>query len=265
MSKELAVANAASLELIGDFDFGDGGFGAITSSDIVISRIGVVGALSPQLKKDNAKHIPGVEIGDVVDISNNLILAKGFEGEKKKFLPFARVKEVIEWKPRSAGGGIESREILSKNMDAYAPTRGAKQNEKYHWLLPNGNELIETWQTYCLDLDRMVPVFIPFKKSNLKMVKPWFTNRANLKFASGPNAGKRQPLYARLIELGSFEDSGNGNEWPNYTIKDAEGLAEVENAIEVRDYVQELLKQLQEGNIKLDEDGMNEEEETGKF
>lgn len=265
MANEIAVKNAASLELIGDYDFGDGGFGDITSSDIVMSRIGVIGDLSPQKKKGNAKFIEGVEVGDIVDISNGTILAEGFNSKDPKtvkLLPFARVKEVIEWKPRTQGGGIVSREILSENMETYAPKRKAKQDEKFAWLLPNGNELIETWQVYCIDVERQVPVFVPFKKSALKMIRPWFTNRANLKFPAGtPHAGKRQPLYARLIEIGSFLDSGNNNEWPNFTIKDAEGLAEVENALELRDYAQELLKQLQEGNVKLDESGMQDEDD----
>lgn len=268
MAKEVALNQETAIANFGDFDFGDGGFGDITATDIVISRIGVIGDLSPQKKKGNARFIEGVEVGDLVDISNSRIVARGFNSEKPetyRLLPFARVKEVIEWKPRTQGGGIVSREVLSETMESYAKKRGAKQDEKFAWILPNGNEIIETWQMYCIDIDRAVPVFVPFKKSNLKTIKPWFTERANMKFPKGhKNEGKRLPLAFRTFELGSFLDAGNGNEWPNFTVTDGPLTTELKD-VDVSELIAlaaELNKQLQEGNVKLDETGMEDEQES---
>lgn len=231
MSKnEIAKTNNTALAGIEDFDdFAGVGFEDSNASDFVIPRIGLIGDLSPQKKEGHAKYMPEVKVGDILDVALGVKLASGYAGEVLPFLPVQRVKEVIEWKPRSAGGGIVNREVMSagKKPDDYIKAKGAVQNDKFEWKLPNGNELIETWQLFGIDLTRYMPVFVPFKKSNIKVIKPWYTNRANTKFPSGtPNAGKSLPLMFRVVELGSFKDSGNGNEWANWVMKDGATLKE---------------------------------------
>ena len=61
MKNAVAVKEEAKLPV--EFDFGefggDDGFGDTNSSDFVIPRIGLIGDLSPQIKKGNAKYISG--------------------------------------------------------------------------------------------------------------------------------------------------------------------------------------------------------------
>lgn len=255
MSKN-AVTEVKKNAIVGAEDFAGlagEGFGEVSASDFVIPRIGLIGELSPQLKKSNAKYIEGAEVGDIIDAALGEILAKGYAKETVHLLPIKRVKEVLEWKPRTAGGGLVSREPLVGNFEDYAKKRGAKQDkEKYEFKLPNNNELIETWQLYCLDLARDgLPVFVPFKKSNIKIAKTWFTKRANTKFPGTQNA---LPLLFRTINLGSFEDSGNSNTWANFTITEGPSLPELGDYADLKAAAEGFLEILKSGNYTADID-----------
>ncbi len=255
---EIKKTNTA---LVGAEDFASlagEGFGETNATDFVIPRLGLLGELSPQLKKSNAKYIAGAEVGDIVDAALGEVLAKGYNGEVVQLLPVKRVKEVLEWKPRTAGGGLVHREPLLVPFEDYARKRGAKQDaEKYEFKLANGNELIETWQLYCLDLSRgAMPCFVPFKKSNLKVIRTWFTKRANTKIPGTPNA---LPLLFRTIDLGSFEDSGNSNTWANYTISDGPSLPEMGDYTDLKMAAEAFLDILKSGNYTADID----QEESG--
>lgn len=253
---EVAEVKKVNTALVGADDFASlagEGFGDTNASDFVIPRLGLLGELSPQLKKSNAKYIAGAEVGDIVDGALGEILAKGYAGETVQLLPVKRVKEVLEWKPRTAGGGLVSREPLVGNFEDIAKRRGAKLNEeKFEWKLANGNELIETWQLYCLDLSRdAMPVFVPFKKSNIKVIKPWFTKRANTKFPGTQNA---LPLLFRTIYLGAFEDSGSGNTWSNWTITDGPSLPEMGDYSDLKLAAESFLEILKSGAYVADID-----------
>lgn len=261
MSKEVAttkqneIVNTAAFD---DFaDFAGEGFGETNSSDFVIPRLGLVGDLSPQKKRGDAKYIEGSETGDIIDSALNIVVAKGYgfgnEAETVPFLPVKRIKEVITWKPRNAGGGIVHREVLTTTIEEYAKKVGATQNDRFEWKLPNGDEVIETWQLYGLDLIRNMPVFVPFKKTNLKAVKPWFTQRFGTKFPVGTKAaGKTVPLLFRVVNLHSFEDSGNGNKWANWKMVDGKSLPELENGAELKTLAEDFLAILNDGAFTAD-------------
>lgn len=258
MSKN-AVTEVKNNAIVGAEDFAGlagEGFGETTSSDFVIPRLGLLGDLSPQIKKGNAKFIQGAETGDIVDSALGEILAKGYEGETVHFLPVKRVKEVLRWKPRSAGGGLVSREPLTVRFEDFAKANGATQNDKFEWKVANGDEYIETWNLYGLDLGRdCMPCFAPFKKSNLKIIRPWFTKRANTKF---PGTQNPLPLLFRTVLLGSFKDSGNGNEWSNWSITDDVSLPEMGDYSDIKGAAEAFLEILKSGDFIADVDNESE-------
>ncbi|MGL4675261.1 MAG: hypothetical protein ACRCXK_10405, partial [Wohlfahrtiimonas sp.] len=228
MKTEVSNVKNNAVAISGAFDdYAGDGYGTTTKSDFIIPRISVLNALSVELKKNDAKYIEGSEAGDLVDTGFGKILSKA--GKSFTFLPVMRHKEVIEWKPRTAGGGIVSRKPLEVEMDDYATKIGAKLNEKYEYKLPNGNEVIETWQFYGLILDSygdVQPAFLPMKKSNLKVARKWFSTMKKTKLPSGKDA----PMFYSTWQIGSFEDSGNGNEWWNFTVNKGSLLMEIEDA-----------------------------------
>jgi len=195
-------------------DYAGQGFGHQASTDFLIPRIAVLGDLSPQIKKNKEEYIEDAAIGDIADVAMGEILAK--QGEFFPFLPVIRVKEVIEWKPRTQGGGIVSRNVLEETMESYAARLGVKQNDKFEYINKAGNELIETHQWYGINLIAGRWSFIPMKKSNLKVARKWMTKASAIKLPNGAPA----PLFYKTWSIGSFLDSGNGNEWFNYRVND---------------------------------------------
>lgn len=249
-----ALATASAFD-----DFSGDGFGHTSASDFIIPRVGIVGSLSPQLKKNKAEYIEGAEEGDLVDVAMSKILAKGFKDETFPFLPVVRVKEAITWKPRTAGGGIVKRDILNEEFEAYAAREGAVQNEKFEFKLSNGNEIINTNQFYGINLIDGTPCFIPMKKSNLKIARKWMTKMRSIKL---PN-GKGAPMFYRTWNIGSFLDSGNGNEWPNFTVNDGPLLQEVDGWQDIFTAATELLKIIDSGDFRADVDNDAPEEVDG--
>ena len=145
------------------------------------------------------------------------ILAK--QGESFTYLPVVRVVELIEWKPRSAGGGIVSRSVMTESMENVASRMGIVPNDKFEFINKAGNELIETHQIYGINLAADGRwSFLPMKKSNLKIARKWFMKATSIKLSNGNPA----PLFFKTWNFGSFLDSGNNNEWFNWQIKDGE-------------------------------------------
>lgn len=237
---------------------GDGGFGEVNSSDFVIPRIALIGDLSPQKRKNDAKHIPGVDTGDIIDAGLGVLLAKGYQSDEKKpihVVPVRRIREAIEWRPRTVGGGIVGREILGgTDFKDVAAGRGAKYDESIKaWKLPNGNTLIDTWQLYVIDIERGMPCFVPMKNSNIKMIKPWFTARRQFKFPKGhPAAGQLVPLYAKTLFLSSFEDTDGTNVWPNWTLTEGVSTSSLEEGSELIAAAKELNSILAAGAFVAD-------------
>lgn len=94
MSKEeLAKKEETTMQVV-DENTMPLGFEDDDTDDMVIPRVKIVQTLSPERKDGTAKE------GDII---NSLTLEK-LNG--KKFIPVFKFNNNIEWKPRSAGGGI---------------------------------------------------------------------------------------------------------------------------------------------------------------
>lgn len=259
MTNAVAVKNENAIAMTGLASFEDMetdlGF---DSSDLVTPRIVIVGDLSPQKKKSSEKYIEGVETGDIVDDSTGEILAK-FEKETFDFLPVARTKEAIRWKPKRAG--LASRTTLAKGhrFDAFAESEGLTRNDDYQYIYPNGDELVEHWNYFGLDLSRGgTPAFISMKKTNMKIGKRWNTLMENAKL---PNGKKSPRMYTHVYSIGAFLDSGNDNEWPNWTVSQKCYLGDLENADELFERANSLFEIVNIGAYRADiaEDAVDEE------
>lgn len=238
---ELATNDALSIL----DQFAGAGFGDVSASDFNIPRIGIIGDLSPQIKKNDAAYIEGAEAGNIVDVGMAQIFADGIE-----FLPVARVKEWIQWAPRKTGQGIMNRYDYD-----YIKENNLERNERNEYLEKDGSEVIETWQFYGLNLTAGGRrSFLPMKKSNLKIARRWFGQMNELLL---PN-GNKAPLFYHTWKLGSFADSGNGNTWWNWTVGKGSQVTELENANAVVKNAVEFFEQVNSGLVQ----GLDEREDN---
>lgn len=80
---------------------GNAGSEDVTAKDMVLPRVDVIQALSPQIKKSDPAFIPGAEQGKLFNTVTGEIY-----GDSVTFIPVMFRKEYVVWKLRKAGGGF---------------------------------------------------------------------------------------------------------------------------------------------------------------
>lgn len=104
-------------------------------NDIILPRIDVLQALSPQIKRNDPKQIPGAEQGMLFNtVSGELY------GDSLTFVPVKFQREYIVWQDRDAGGGYRG---------SY-PTEAEAEAERLAMDNPDMHEVVETHVHYIL-------------------------------------------------------------------------------------------------------------------
>lgn len=98
-------------------------------NDIILPRIDVLQAISPQVKRNDPKRIEGAEQGMLFNtVSGELY------GDNLNFVPVKFQREFIIWQDRDSGGGFRG---------AY-PTEGEAERERLALDNPDLHEVVET-------------------------------------------------------------------------------------------------------------------------
>lgn len=186
--KAVAVAGAGtalSADLGGDLDiFGDAGLGneGITNDDILIPRLSIAQALSPQIKKQKAEYLEGLEEGGLFNSATGEIYT-----QPMLIVPVSYRRRFVEWIPRSAGGGL-----VNPDHDESILDRCRSDEDTGGKFLENGNEIIETPEHFVLvvkDDGSWEEMVISMSKSRRKVSKAWNLKIRNLKVRN-PNTGQ---------------------------------------------------------------------------
>lgn len=244
---EVVVTEETSKELanLSDLSFFEQetneGLENLTASDFLIPRLSIVGDLSPSIKKNNSAYIPEAEVGDIVDVGMGEVFKDGID-----FLPVARVREWIQWAPRSTGEGITARYThdIIKEL-------GLERNDKNEFIVQEGpfkgHEIIETVQYYGLNLTAGGRrSFLPMKKSNLKVSRKWTGWLSDEKLPNGSKA----KIFWRSYRLGSFEESKQTFNWFNWTVSKGKTLPEIENWQQYAAIAKEFQEQITAGLVQ---------------
>lgn len=101
----------------------------VTAKDIILPRIDVLQALSPQIKKTDPQYIEGAEQGIVFNTVSGQLY-----GSQITFVPIKFSREFIVWQDRKAGGGFRG---------AF-PTAEEAEQERQMQENPDGHEVVET-------------------------------------------------------------------------------------------------------------------------
>ena len=116
---------------------GNAGSEDVSAADMILPRVDVLQALSPQLKKNDGAFIPGAEQGQIFNTVTGQIY-----GSSVSFVPVLFRKEWTVWKKRNAGGGFcGAHPTELQGNEAVA----AMEN-------PNDYECVETHQHFAMVL-----------------------------------------------------------------------------------------------------------------
>lgn len=201
--------------------FAGAGLENVNSTDLLIPRLTIIQALSPQLQRKKAEFIEGADIGDIVDVATGELFKDGI-----LFLPVLYRKDWLEWAPRSSGEGLV--EIHHDPAILDQTTR----NERKQAVLPNGNVISETAQFFGFNLsaDRR-KCFIPFSSTQLKKARKWITLATSEKLRRGDGSEYVAPLFFRTYNLTTAEESNNQGEWAGWNVARGAALPELDIGI----------------------------------
>lgn len=178
----------------------------VTARDIILPRIDVIQALSPQLKKSEAVYIEDAEQGDIFNTVSGQLY-----GNEITFIPVVFKREYIIWQDRKLGGGFRG---AFNTEDEAEQERQMQEN-------PDTLEIVETHVHFiliCHDDGRLEEAVLSLSKSKRKV-----SRKLNSLVQMVP--GDR---FGRAYKLSAVEVSGpKGDYWSfevanlGYVSKDA--------------------------------------------
>ena len=135
---------------------GNKGSEDVTSRDMILPRVDVLQALSPQIKKSDPNYIDGAEQGKIFNTVTGEIY-----GDSINFIPVMFRKEYVVWKLRKAGGGF---------CGAF-PTMEKAEEFRANLQSPDDHECVESHQHFAMLLTDHGPEEAVFSmtKSKLKV------------------------------------------------------------------------------------------------
>ena len=258
MAKEknaVAVKSENAVAVNDDFFSSVAGSGLenVRSNDLIIPRLTLLQALSPQVQPKKPEYIMGAQVGDICDVGTQEI----FEAPLL-FLPVHYVKQYLEWAPRSSGKGLVAIHDDPSIVDQ------ASRDEKNKLTLPNGNLLAETAQFFGLNLSAGGRrCFLPLTSTQLKKAKRWLT------FASAERAKRADgtsfvpPLYYRVYNLSVVDESNAEGDWAGWKIERGPKLQEFstdwqEIFAEAKSFKESIARGEVRGDVGADEDHAGE-------
>lgn len=233
-------------------EFAGAGMENVTAGDMLVPRLALLQALSPQLKPRDPAFIEGASIGDICEVGTGTLFK-----EPILFLPVYYKKEYLEWAPRASGLGLV--EIHSDASILDQTTRDDKRKA----VLPNGNHIIETAQFYGFNLsnDRQ-RCFLPMASTQLKKARKWITLAAGERLKRNDGSEYLAPLFYRTYTLGSADESNNEGDWAGWTVERGPALPDLDLGFDWTNLAREAVdfrNSLTQGDVRGDMASMAEE------
>ena len=210
----------------------------VTNSDMQVPFLRIIQALSPQVKKSDPAFIEGASQGDIF----NTVTNKVWDSDKGvSVLPVHFVQKMLEFVPRSAGGGFVG-ELSSDSADV---RRAVRDKDLGMEILPNGNELVRTAQHYVKIVHEdgtLESAIVDMKKTQLKVSRKWITLIAMQK-----HNGSTLPSFANTYTLKSIEDGNDKGSWYSWSVS----IGGRVGSIEAYNDCKELHSTIKRGELQL--------------
>ena len=177
----------------------------IKQEDLALPFLKVLGQLSPEVNKKDAKHVEGAEPGMII----NTVTAELFDGEKGiQVLPVYYKRQYIEWQDRGESKGAPVN-IYDAGDDIPKTTRDKSFKDR----LANGNYLENTVSHFVVLL-RKTPTtaLISMKATQLKISRKWNSMMMGIKM-QGKNGLFTPPTYSHIYKLKTVQQSNDKGTW----------------------------------------------------
>ena len=184
--------------------------GEMGAEDYALPFLRVLGQLSPETSKRDAKYVEGAEPGMIF----NTVTKQTYDGEKGiNIVPCYYKREYVEWSDRGQG--------TSAPVAIHAANSGiikeAKRDAGYKDRLDNGNYLENTASYFVLTED-MQTALISMKSTQLKVSRSWNAMMASIKL-EGKNGLFTPPTYSHIYNLSTVQMSNDKGTWFGWEVE----------------------------------------------
>ena len=192
----------------------DAGAGSqnITQEDLALPFLKVLGQLSPEVNKQNAKFISGAEPGMIV----NSVTKEIYDGKKGiEVVPVHYERQYVEWQDRGATSTGAPVAIHKADSDIINTTT---RDKNWKDRLPNGNYLENTANHFVILLgDTPSTALISMRATQLKVSKTWNSLMLGLKM-QGKNGLFTPPTYSHIYNLKTVQMSNDKGTWFGWAV-----------------------------------------------
>ena len=177
----------------------------ITQEDLALPFLKVLGQLSPEVNKRDAKYVDGAEPGMILNTVTNAL----YDGTKGiQVLPVFYKRQYIEWQDRGESKGAPVH-IYNAGDDIPKTTRDKMNKDR----LGNGNYLENTANHYVVTLGKSPSTaLISMKATQLKISKKWNSMMLGIKM-QGKNGLFTPPTYSHIYKLRTVQQSNDKGTW----------------------------------------------------
>ena len=183
----------------------------IKQEDLALPFLKVLGQLSPEINKRDAKYVNGAQPGMIL----NTVTKQLFDGEKGiEVIPVFYKRQYIEWQDRGEGQGAPVA-IHDAGSDILNKTSRDKGNKDR---LPNGNYIDNTANHFVVVLgDSPSTALISMKSTQLKVSKNWNSLMMGIKM-QGKNGLFTPPTYSHIYILKTVQMSNDKGTWVGWDV-----------------------------------------------
>jgi hypothetical protein len=195
------------------------GFENVTEKSLKLPILKLLQNGSGEAQKRNQNYVEGAEPGMFL----NTVTKKLYDGDKGiDVIPCYYDLEFQEWEEFGSGGQGRPINIFPSDSDILEKTTkdGAKDR------LPNGNYILTCHQTFAIITDgngSAEKVLISMSSSQAKIAKQWMSMQKS-KTMTDAEGSYTPSCYSYIYNLSTVLNSGKGNQWYGYSVKDVDLL-----------------------------------------
>ena len=178
----------------------------MSQDDLALPFLKVLGQLSPECNKRDAKYVKDAEPGMIINTVTNEI----YDGVKGiDVVPVHYKRQYIEWQDRGTSSGAPVA-IHEADSDIVSQTTRGKD---YKDRLPNGNYLDNTANHFVLFCGKNPgTALISMKSTQLKVSRKWNSMMMGIKM-QGKNGLFTPPTYSHIYNLKTVQMSNDKGTW----------------------------------------------------
>lgn len=188
------------------------GFQNMEQADLALPFLRILGQLSPQVNKRDAKYVEGAEAGMIY----NTVTSELYDGEKGiNVIPCYYKREYVEWQDRGEGAGAPVAIHSSSSSIIQETTRDSMGKDR----LKNGNYLENTASYYVMVSKEKSAetALITMKSTQLKVSRNWNSMMNGLKL-QGKNGLFTPPIFSHIYTLKTVQQSNDKGTWFGWTV-----------------------------------------------